>query len=99
MALGLTTIYNATKVINFGQGEFFVLGAALMYTMSAVNGWNPAVSIVLTLAGAVVMALVSERLIMLPVLRSGSRHAWIIATLALALIFEALFALYYHEAT
>lgn len=99
MALGLTTIYNATKVINFAQGEFFVLGAALMYTMSTVNGWNPLVSLVLTLVGAVVMSIISERLIMLPVIRSGSHHAWIIATLALALIFEALFALYYHEAT
>lgn len=98
VALGLTTIYNATKVINFAQGEFLVLGAGLSYSFIVVLHWPVVAAILAAIAGAVVMAVICERLIMLPVTRSGSHYAWIITTLALSLILEAAFALYYNEA-
>jgi branched-chain amino acid transport system permease protein len=99
MALGLTTIYNATKVINFAQGEFLILGAGLMYSFTVVVGMPMILAVVLTLLACTLFSCIVEQLIMLPVTRSGSRYAWIITTLALALILEASFGLYYAQAT
>jgi branched-chain amino acid transport system permease protein len=93
VALGLTITYSATRVINFAQGGYLVLGAALMYQLGAVMKL-PAVVVVLAvlLCGAVI-GLVTERLIVMPVQRSGSHYAWIITTLAVALIFDAVYGI------
>jgi branched-chain amino acid transport system permease protein len=91
IAMGLTIIYSATKVINFAQGEYFILGAALAYQLSAVEH----LPLWLTFGGAVLagaaVGAVTERAIMLPVLRSGVHFAWIISTLAVALILESIY--------
>ncbi len=93
LALGLTIVFNATRVINFAQGESLILGAAIGYQVGAVAHLGAVVVMLLVGIGAVLAGLVSERLIMLPVRRSGSGYAWIIATLAVALIAEAVFGL------
>jgi branched-chain amino acid transport system permease protein len=91
IALGLTIIYSATRVINFAQGEYFILGAAVAYQLAAVQRFP----LWLTLAGVIVagalLGVISERAIMLPVLRSGMHYAWIISTLAVALILESVY--------
>jgi branched-chain amino acid transport system permease protein len=56
-------------------------------------GW--AVALLLVVVAAIALGLVMERLIILPVRLSGSRYAWIIATLAVALVFQSLFTLAY----
>jgi branched-chain amino acid transport system permease protein len=98
VALGFTIIFSPTRVINFAQGEFVILGAAAAFQMQAVWRWNPIAMILVAILLAVVMGVVVERMIMLPVRLSGSRYAWIIATLAAALIFQALFGLRYPSA-
>ena len=91
IALSMTIVYQPTRIMNFAQGEGFVLGAALGYQFVGVWHW-PLIKagIVLTLA-AVIMGFIMERMIMLPVQLSGSKFAWIIATLAAALIFQSAF--------
>jgi branched-chain amino acid transport system permease protein len=93
VALGLAIVFQPTRIMNFAQGEALVLGAAVSYQMVSIwrLGWLAALAGVLLLS--VVMGLVMERLIILPVRLSGSRYAWIIATLAVALVFQSLFTL------
>lgn len=95
IALGLTIIFQPTRIMNFGQGEAMILGAAISYQVVALNGWGWPAAIALTLVGGVVMGMAMERMIMLPVKLSGSRYAWIIATLAVALIFQSVFNLFF----
>lgn len=99
VALGFTIVYAPTRVLNFAQGEFFILGAAVVYQLASLQRVAMPVAVGVALLLAVVMGVVQERMIMLPVRRSGSRFAWIIATLAAALIFQALFAIRFSGST
>lgn len=95
MALGLTIIFQPTRVMNFAQGEALVLGALVSYQVVSIWGWGWPAAIAITLGAAVLLGLLMERMIMLPVKLSGSRFAWIIATLAAALIFQSIYTLLY----
>ena len=97
VALALTIVFQPTRIMNFAQGEAVILGAAVAYQIVALEklGWAATVGITLVLAAF--MGLLMERMIMLPVRLSGSRYAWIIATLAAALIFQSLFNLTYFD--
>lgn len=98
VALALAIVFQPTRVMNFAQGEPIVLGAAISYQVVALWHWGRAsTALALTLALGVVMGLLTERMIMLPVRLSGSRYAWIIATLAAAMIFQALFTLRFYD--
>lgn len=97
VALGLAIVYQPTRVMNFAQGEALILGAAIGYQTVSLWKWGWAAALVITVVLGVVMGLLAERMIMLPVRLSGSRFAWIIATLATAMIFQALFTLRYFD--
>jgi branched-chain amino acid transport system permease protein len=95
IALGFTIIFAPTRVVNFAQGEMFILGAAVMFQVTAVWGWPLWSAFAVLLPVMVAMGVLQERMIMVPVRRSGTRYAWIIATLAGALIFQNVFVQYF----
>ena len=95
VALTLTITYQPTRIMNFAQGETFILGAAVGFELIGVYKMPWPVGLAVMLALAVVMGLIMERMVMLPVQLSGSRFAWIIATLAAALLFQAVFSIRY----
>jgi len=95
VALGLTVVFQPTRIMNFAQGEAVVLGAAVVYVVVAREGGSWPLAIVIGLLAAVLMGLVMERMIMLPVQLSGSRYAWIIATLAVSMIMASAFNLWF----
>lgn len=97
IALALAIVFQPTRVMNFAQGGSIVLGAAISYQVVALSGWGWPAALAVTLGLGIVMGAVSERMIMLPVRMSGSRYAWIIATLAAAMVFQALFTLRYYN--
>jgi branched-chain amino acid transport system permease protein len=91
VALGLAIVFQPTRVVNFAQGEVLVLGAVVGFVVISQRGWGWPAAVGLTLVVAALMGVALERMIMLPVRLSGSRFAWIIATLAASLIFQSLF--------
>ena len=95
VALTLTITYQPTRIMNFAQGETFVLGAAVGFEIIGVRKWPWPVGLAIMLVIAVIMGLIMERMVILPVQLSGSRFAWIIATLAAALIFQSVFSIRY----
>ncbi|GAA0949585.1 branched-chain amino acid ABC transporter permease [Actinocorallia libanotica] len=97
VALALTIVFQPTRIMNFAQGEAVILGAAVAYQIVALEKLGWAATLGITLVLAAFMGLLMERMIMLPVRLSGSRYAWIIATLAAALIFQSLFNLTYFD--
>ncbi len=52
VALGFTIIYAVTRIINFAQGEFVMLGGMLSFTLAESAGLPLAVSIPLSVLGA-----------------------------------------------
>ena len=93
VALALTITYQPTRIMNFAQGEAFILGAGAGFLFLGVYKWNVIIGIVVMILLSIVMGLLQERMIILPVQLSKSRFAWIIATLAAALIFQAIFSI------
>ena len=93
VALALTITYQPTRIMNFAQGEAFILGAGAGFLFLGVYKWNVIIGIVVMVLLSIVMGLLQERMIILPVQLSKSRFAWIIATLAAALIFQAIFSI------
>lgn len=99
IALSMTIVYQPTRIMNFAQGEGFILGAAVGYQTIGVWHWPLWKAAALLFVLAIVMGYIMERMIMLPVQLSGSSSAWIIATLAAALVFQSLYNLKYVNVT
>lgn len=97
VALGLAITFQPTRVMNFAQGEALILGAAVGYQVMSLGGFGWPLALAATVVVGGLMGLLAERMIMLPVRMSGSRFAWIVATLAAALIFQSLFTLAYRD--
>lgn len=88
IALGYNVIFSTTRVLNFAQGEFLMIGALVGWTLHVAWGlplWIavPALMVVLAAVG-----LVTERMVMVPVRLSGSHYAWIIATLGASIVWR-----------
>lgn len=69
IALGFVTVYNVTGIINFAQGEFAMLGAMVMVSLTARELAMPA-AFVLAVAAVVAAGAAIERLTIHPARRS-----------------------------
>lgn len=92
MAIGLTLVYGATRILNFAHGSFFAWGAYLAWFLS--SGYlqiNYALVIVITIVIMFLFGLVFERAICFPLRRHSE---WqinvIIVTLGSALVLDNL---------
>jgi len=68
IALGFVLIYKATSVLNLAMGEFMTLGAFVCFTMLTQIKAPFYLSLLLTLAAAVILGIVVERLILRPLI-------------------------------
>lgn len=87
VAVGFNILYRPTKVFNFAQGDLVMLGSmggALLLTQWHWPWWAALTTTMLAIAA---IALLEERIAVAPVLkRSSHGTAWIITTLAVAMI-------------
>jgi branched-chain amino acid transport system permease protein len=70
-AVGLVIIYRATTTLNFSQGEFFMLGAYLMFTLASTYNIHYGISVLIAIAvvciiTAILFKIVLEKLIQAP---------------------------------
>jgi len=68
IALGFVLIYKATSVLNLAMGEFMTLGAFVCFTMLTQLKAPFYLALVLTLAAAIILGIVVERLILRPLI-------------------------------
>ena len=95
MALGITFIYGIMKMINWGMGEFYMIGSyvqyALLTTVLGADQWYLALP--LSMAAVFVIGLVTQRLLLRPMYVRGierrDEYATII-TIALMVLFRNL---------
>ncbi len=86
IAFGYQLTFATSKTLNFGQGEALLLGSLVGWSVAAVTGYLIMIPIVLAfgmLQGAVV-----ERLGVRQAMRTKSEAGWIMATIALGIIFK-----------
>ncbi|MFO7600502.1 MAG: branched-chain amino acid ABC transporter permease [Candidatus Desulfacyla sp.] len=68
IALGFVLIYKATSVLNLAMGEFMTLGAFICFTVLTQIKAPFSLALLLTLAAAIVLGIVVERLILRPLI-------------------------------
>jgi branched-chain amino acid transport system permease protein len=86
IAFGYQLTFATSKTLNFGQGEALMLGAMLGLTLLPYLGYWPMIPVILVfglMQGAVV-----ERLGVRPAIETKSESGWIMATIALGIIFR-----------
>lgn len=89
VALGFAVIFATTRVVNFAQGEFVMVGALVGY--SAHVGMGLPLGVAMAVAGgvAVGVGLVVERVAVAPVAGPGSGIAWVVSTLGVGIMLRS----------
>jgi branched-chain amino acid transport system permease protein len=68
VALGFTIIYKATRVVNFAQGEFLMVGAYVCFAFVVQMGVPFWAAMLLTILFGMVLAVILERLVLRPMI-------------------------------
>lgn len=89
VALGYTITYNSLRVINFAQGDMFMLGAVFGLTIYLNFGGYYFISLILAGLGAALVGMIIERIIF-RTLRNSPPLNLIIATIGVSIVIRAL---------
>jgi branched-chain amino acid transport system permease protein len=93
-ALGFVLIYKATRVINFAQGEFLLVGAYMFYTAFVVMRLPLLLAVVFGVLVAMVLGIVVERFILRPLIGEHAISV-IMVTIGLSSVLKALVQIFY----
>jgi branched-chain amino acid transport system permease protein len=90
MALGLVLVFSIMGILNFAHGQFYMMGAFLLYCTFNLLGLNYFVSLVLAALGMSLLGVAMERFIMRPI---GQPLQIVVATIAMIQLFEGIIVL------
>jgi branched-chain amino acid transport system permease protein len=93
-ALGFVLIYKATRVINFAQGEFLLVGAYMFYTAFVVLRLPLILAAVFGVLVAIVLGVVVERFILRPLV-GESAISVIMVTIGLSAVLKAVIQIFF----
>jgi branched-chain amino acid transport system permease protein len=88
IAFGYQLTFSTSRTLNFGQGEALMLGSLVGLTVVAFTGFW--LMLLIVLAFGMLQGTVVERLAVRPAIRTRSESGWIMATIALGIIFRNL---------
>ena len=89
MAIGYTIIYNSLRLINFAQGDMFMLGATIGYTCFISLNYPFPVSLMISGIAVGIIGIIIERIVFRP-LRNFPLFNLIIATIGVSITIRAL---------
>ena len=89
VALGFVVIYKSTSVLNFAQGEFLMLGAYVCLSLAVQYQLPFAVAFLLTLVFSAALGMLTERLILRPMIGEPV-ISLIMVTLGLSALLKAI---------
>lgn len=87
ITLGLNLIYGVMKVINFAHGEFLMISMYSAYWMYTLYMINPYISMPINIVVAVVLAIITEKILIEPILDEPEVNQLLI-TAALSLFLQ-----------
>jgi len=97
VASGLVLVFSIMGLLNFAHGQFYMLGAFILYWVYAANGMNYFVGVAAAAVTMAIIGVVVERYLMRPVAKKGVMNAAIL-TLALIFVFEGLATIIFGKA-
>ena len=89
VALGIVIVYKATEVVNLAHGELFMVGGMLAYTFYVMAGIPYIPSLVLAVAGAFLVGILTERVAYRSVLKHGLASV-LVATIGVSFILKGI---------
>jgi branched-chain amino acid transport system permease protein len=89
VALGIVIVYKSTEVVNLAHGELFMVGGMLAYTCHVMAGIPYLPSLVLAVAGAFLVGLLTERVAYRSVLKHGLASV-LVATIGVSFILKGM---------
>lgn len=94
VALGMTILFRATSIVNFGHGEFFMLGAFAIYVLKQGFGWSYPVAIAFAFGLLFLVGVLVERVLIRP-LGSAPFLSFAMMTVAFSFLFKGLTRFFY----
>ena len=88
IAQGYYITYITTGALNFGQGEFLMIGALLGMTGYVTLGLPYAAAIFIAVAATALMGAGLERVAIRPVMRHALSLSWVLSTVAISIILK-----------
>lgn len=89
LSVGLTLIWGVMRIINFAHGEFLMVGMYIVYFLVAKGGWDPYVTLLISVPALFVVGAAIFRLTIQPIIAHPSMNQ-IMLTLGLSLILQNL---------
>ena len=96
-ALGFVLIYKATRVINFAQGEFLLVGAYMFYTAFVILQLPLVAAALFGVIVAIILGVVVERFILRPLI-GESAISVIMVTIGLSSVLKAVIQIFFGTA-
>jgi branched-chain amino acid transport system permease protein len=93
-ALGFVLIYKATRVINFAQGEFLLVGAYTFYAAFVLLNLPWTLAVVAGVVFAVLLGMVVERFVLRPLIGENAISV-IMVTIGLSAVLKALVQMFF----
>lgn len=90
VAIGFTIIYNATRVVNFANGQFMSAGAYVGWAITVGLHWSYAIAIPAGVLTGALAGVVSDRVVIAP-LRRATLLTQVMALLALSNVLDGTF--------
>jgi branched-chain amino acid transport system permease protein len=94
VALGMTTLYRSTTVVNFCHGEFFMLGALGVVVAQQLFGWSYSWSIAFSLVLLLAVGSLTERVLIRP-LKNAPFVTLAMMTVALSYLLKGVSRFFY----
>jgi branched-chain amino acid transport system permease protein len=89
VALGFSLIYSASGLMTFMQGEFFMLGAFMIYTFFIMCNLPFIIAFLITMVCCFFFGMFTEKMVIGPLLNRGSKGIHIVlATIALSIFLQ-----------
>ncbi|HHX19357.1 MAG TPA: branched-chain amino acid ABC transporter permease [Clostridiaceae bacterium] len=87
IGMGMTLIFGIMRIVNFAHGEFYMLGAYFLYTLWAILGLNPVLSMLFTFVLILFLGIGFEQLFLRP-LRKESSTSSMLMTIGFSIVLQ-----------
>ncbi|MEM2506882.1 MAG: branched-chain amino acid ABC transporter permease [Nitrososphaeria archaeon] len=84
VSVGLSLIYGIMRIVNFAQGEFFMIGAFTCYYMITLLNMHPILAVLASALVTFIIGSIMNQLVVSPLRRRGGRE-WLMNTLVVTL--------------
>lgn len=90
VAFGFCITFTCNRTLNFGQGQFVMLGAMLAYTFTVGLGTPFIIGLISVTLIVALVGILLERIAVYPFLRFATAMGWVLSTLAASIVIENL---------